>query len=77
MQNLIFLFPLYNDWDSLNKLLEKINNKLDEINSTCRIIVVDDNSTISPIISINELRNIKELKVLKLKKILEVRKPYI
>lgn len=68
MQNLIFLFPLYNDWDSLNKLLEKINNKLNEINSTCRIIVVDDNSTISPIISINELRNIKELKVLKLKK---------
>ena len=67
MQKLIFLFPLYNDWESLNKLLQNINIQLEEINSICEVIVVDDNSTIPPSIDIKKLNNIIELKVLRLK----------
>ena len=52
---------------SLNKLLQNINIQLEEINSICEVIVVDDNSTIPPSIDIKKLNNIIELKVLRLK----------
>ena len=42
MNNLIFLLPLYNDWDSLKKVLDQINDNLKKLNQYGTIIVVND-----------------------------------
>ena len=60
--------PLYNDWKSLQKLLYLINTKLKKFRKKVEVLVIDDNSTISPSLNIKNLKNIKKLKLLKLKK---------
>ncbi len=47
MKKIIILIPVYNDWESLNKLLSKINENIrfyNEINFEC--LIVNDASTI-------------------------------
>ena len=68
MQNYILLLPLYNDWKSLQKLLTLINVKLKKFPKKIEVVVVDDNSTVSPQLNIKKLKNIKNLKLLKLNK---------
>lgn len=68
MKNIIFLLPLYNDWKSLQKLLSKINTQLKKISLKGSIVVIDDNSSFDPVVSIKKLKNIKKLDVLKLNK---------
>ena len=49
MKKIIILIPVYNDWESLNKLLIKINENIEffnEINFEC--LIVNDASTIQP-----------------------------
>ncbi len=46
MKTIIILIPVYNDWESLNKLLKEINENIkffDEINFEC--LIVNDSST--------------------------------
>ena len=47
MKTIIFLIPVFNDWDSLIKLLEEINKQLNgfkKLNFNC--LVINDGSTI-------------------------------
>ena len=49
MKKIIILIPVYNDWESLNKLLQEINENIkffNDINFEC--LVVNDASTIQP-----------------------------
>ena len=49
MKNIIILIPVYNDWESLNKLLQEINENIkffNDINFEC--LIVNDASTIQP-----------------------------
>ena len=49
MKKVIILIPVYNDWESLNKLLSKINENIksfSDINFEC--LIVNDASTIQP-----------------------------
>ena len=49
MKKIIILIPVFNDWESLNKLLSEINENIkffSEINFEC--LIVDDASTIQP-----------------------------
>ena len=49
MKKIIILIPVYNDWESLNKLLIKINENIkyfNDINFEC--LIVNDASTIKP-----------------------------
>ena len=49
MKKIIFLIPVYNDWESLNKLLIEINENINffkDINFEC--LIVNDASTIQP-----------------------------
>ena len=39
------LIPLYNDWQSLLKLLENINHVISDIDHIISIVVVNDGST--------------------------------
>lgn len=43
---LIFLMPVYNDWDSARLVIKKINNVLKSINREASVLLVDDHSSI-------------------------------
>lgn len=45
MKKYIILIPLYNDWKSLSKLLEKIDIEINNWNAEISIIIVNDAST--------------------------------
>ena len=47
MKKILILIPVYNDWDSLKKLIEEINDNIknfDDINFEC--LIINDASTI-------------------------------
>ena len=44
MKKIIILIPVFNDWQSLNKLLENINLNLSKLNFNISLIVVNDAS---------------------------------
>ena len=45
MKKIIILIPVYNDWQSLEKLIENINLKVKNINCKFSIFVINDGST--------------------------------
>ena len=45
MKKIIILIPVYNDWQSLEKLVENINLKVKNINCKFSIFVINDGST--------------------------------
>ena len=45
MKKIIILIPVYNDWQSLEKLIEDINLKVKNINCKFSIFVINDGST--------------------------------
>ena len=66
MKKFIILIPVYNDWESLTKLLNEINNIIHEISGLeFRCIIVDDASTIKPpiIIKPNKISSIKVIQM--------------
>ena len=68
MKKIIILIPVYNDWESLIKLLNDINQEIKAIrNFEFNCIIINDNSTIvKPIIS--KPPKIKILKIINMKK---------
>ena len=47
MKKIIILIPVFNDWDSLTKLLNEINYTINNINNfEFNCIVINDSSTI-------------------------------
>jgi NifB/MoaA-like Fe-S oxidoreductase len=57
MKKYIILIPIYNDRESLTKLIEDINSEIEGINSVISIIVINDAS------SQQIIDNIKILKI--------------
>jgi len=68
MKKIIILIPVYNDWESLSKLLNEINKTIQEIkNVEFNCIVINDASTIqAPKIELP--KNILSLKLINMKK---------
>lgn len=66
MNKLIFLLPMYNDWDSLKMVLKQINSKLEEMQQKGCVIVVNDYS-IERNKSFDKYLNIEKISVLNLK----------
>jgi hypothetical protein len=65
MNNIFLLFPLYNDWISLNILLNKIKKlKLSKI----KILIVNDNSDNKNVINYKKDNFFKSIKIINLKK---------
>ena len=61
------LIPLYNDWQSLIKLLEKINQQISEINNNFSVIIVNDGSVEKIPDTFPNYSKINSIKVLNLK----------
>ena len=64
MKKIKILIPVYNDWQSLSKLLNNINNNIENINHEISIIIVDDASTFDRQLDLDNLSNIQSIKVL-------------
>jgi glycosyltransferase involved in cell wall biosynthesis len=64
----IFLIPVYNDWSSLNKLLENINNSIDAKFVNNEILIINDGSTENPAVKINQFSNLRKLTIINLHK---------
>jgi len=64
MKKFKILIPVYNDWQSLSKLLNNIDNDIKNINHEISIIIVDDASTFDRQLEIDNLSNINSIKVL-------------
>ncbi len=61
------LIPIYNDWESVLKLLENINSEVSGLDHEFSIIIVNDASTEArPEISLN-LDNLKSIKIINMK----------
>ena len=67
MKKIKILIPVFNDWQSLFKLLENINNEVLNLDAEFSIIIVNDASTEArPEINLN-LNNIRTVKVINMK----------
>jgi hypothetical protein len=61
------LIPVYNDWQSVNKLISAIDDLAKNINHEISIIVVNDASTHDRDPNNNELNNLNSVKILNMK----------
>ncbi|MBD1153405.1 glycosyltransferase [Pelagibacterales bacterium SAG-MED24] len=64
---IIILIPVYNDWQSVFKLLNEINSNLSKLNHEISIIIVNDASNHDRKDEDIELNNIHSLKILNMK----------
>ena len=58
------LIPVFNDWQSLSKLLNNIDSEIQNINHEISVVVVDDASTFDRQLEIENLLNINSVKIL-------------
>jgi hypothetical protein len=67
MKKIKILIPVYNDWQSVFKLLENINSEVSNLSHEFSIIIVNDASTESkPDLSLN-LDNLNSIKIINMK----------
>jgi len=67
MKKFKILIPVYNDWQSLSKLLNNIDNKIKNLTHEISIIIIDDASTFDRQLEIENLSNIDTIKILSMK----------
>ena len=68
MKKYTFLLPLYNDWKSLQKLIDVLDKQLKKIKVVASFLIIDDCSSIIQDIKFKSKKNIKSIKILRLKK---------
>ena len=61
------LIPIFNDWESVLKLLENINIEISKLNHEFSVILVDDASTISNPKFEEKFHNIQSIKLIKMR----------
>ena len=61
---IIILVPIYNDWQSVSKLLEEINSNISGLECQFSIIIVNDASSDQQSISALNTENLHTIKIL-------------
>ena len=67
MKKIIILVPIYNDWQSVSKLIDEININVKDLDSEFSIIVVNDASTEAQSLNIQNLENLKSVRIMNMK----------
>ena len=67
MNEFIILTPMFNDWESLKKLIKEIDKGVSSIKGYFKIIIINDCSTKKKL-KISNLKRIKKIKIINLKK---------
>ena len=68
MKKFTFLIPVFNDWNSLNILLGRIDQEISLFEDIFEVVVVNDGSTIKRVIKNENYKKINIIKILNLKK---------
>ena len=68
MKKFTFLLPLYNDWENLKILIEKIETQLQKLDDQFDVLVLNDSSTLKCNISFKNLQKLKQIKIINLNK---------
>jgi len=63
----IILIPIYNDRESLTKLIENINSEIEGINSEISVVVINDASSQQIIDEYQNTENINSIKIINMK----------
>ena len=67
MKKYIILIPIYNDRDSLTKLIENINSEIKDLNSEISIVVINDASSKQIIDDYQNTENINSIEIINMK----------
>ena len=67
MKKYVILIPIFNDRESLTKLIEKINEELNSINAEVSILVINDASSQQIVDSYPNLENIHSFEIINMK----------
>jgi glycosyltransferase involved in cell wall biosynthesis len=67
MKKITILIPVYNDWQSVSKLLNEINTNVKGLDFEFSIIVINDASTEAQSLSVENLDNLKSVRVMNMK----------
>ena len=65
--NIIILIPVFNDFKSVSKLIEEIDNNISDLNSSFSVIVVNDASTEEKTFETKNLNHIQSLKLINMR----------
>ncbi len=68
MSKIKILIPVYNDWQSVFKLLDNIDLQVNDLNHEFSIIIINDCSTEERPINSFNFKNLKSVKILNMKK---------
>ena len=67
MKKYIILIPIYNDRESLTKLIENINSEINDLNSEISIIVINDASSHQIIDQYQNTENINSIEIINMR----------
>ena len=67
MKKYIILIPIYNDRESLTKLIENINSEIKDLNSEISIVVINDSSSQQIIDDYQNTENINSIEIINMK----------
>ena len=67
MKKIIILVPIYNDWQSVSKLLDEININIKGLDFEFSIIVINDASTEAQSLAAENLDNLKSVRVMNMR----------
>ena len=67
MKKYVILIPVYNDRESLTKLIENINSEIEGINSEISIVVINDASSQQIIDEYQNTENINSIEIINMK----------
>tara|TARA_B100001123_G_scaffold410656_1_gene506020 strand:+ start:415 stop:1302 length:888 start_codon:yes stop_codon:yes gene_type:complete len=67
MRKIVILIPIYNDWQSLFKLLENVDLQITKWNAEVSVLVVNDASTQERPKNISEFKKIQSIQVINMK----------
>ena len=67
MKKFIILIPIFNDRESLTRLIENINSEVEDLNSEISIIVVNDASSEQIIDNYQNTENINSIEIVNMK----------
>ena len=68
MRKIFILIPIYNDWESVSKLINEINFCIKDLEAEFSIIVVNDASNIQKNINLKNIDSFKDIKIINMKK---------
>ena len=67
MNKIKILIPIYNDWQSVSKLIENINSEVSTLDAECSVIIINDASTEDRPEPLVNLHNLKSLQVINMR----------